>query len=197
VHDKGDKICDYCQGNCWKLIIFKDKNVGKVNICRKCYKRVTGYKCRAEERMINQIKQNNKIGPFIVLTNKIIANDSCNTKRRPDVLISSGKMHIIIECDERQHRSYSPICESGRMDEIIDELKTGQIIFIRWNPDHCRFNRINKPKSIQQRIDELEIMILKLVTGKKYTKDPIKIIYMFYDKDNPVIANRWPKIFYN
>lgn len=190
VHDIGDKVCDYCSGNCFRLRPYKDKNVGKVSICRKCYLKATGYKCRAEEDMVNCLKNNTLISPFIVSTDKIISNDSCNTKRRPDILISSGNLHIIVECDEKQHRHYNSVCESGRIDEILDEFKSGKVVFIRWNPDHYKSK---KKLNRKERLKKLENTIVDLTINPP--KEHIKIVYMFYDQDNPVIVDRWIKEF--
>ena len=190
VHDIGNKVCQYCTGNCFRLRLYKDKNTGQVKICSKCYKKATGYTCRAEEDMVNHLRNHEILSKYIVLTDKIVANDSCNTKRRPDTLMSSGDMHIIVECDEKQHRHYNPSCESGRIDEILDEFKSGQVVFIRWNPDHYK---TNKKLNRKDRLKKLEKTIINI------TKNPpveyIKVIYMFYDHDNPVIVDRWTKEF--
>ena len=193
VHDTGDKVCDYCRGNCFRRRPYKDKNMGKVNICNKCYRKVTGYECRAEEDMVNCLKNNKIISPFIVSTDKIINNDSCNTKRRPDILLSSGDLHIIIECDEKQHQHYSPICESGRIDEILDEFKSGKVVFIRWNPDYYKVEKEEKKLNRKERLNKLEETIINISYNPP--KEHIKIIYMFYNQDNPVIVDRWNKEF--
>lgn len=190
VHDIGNKKCNYCQGNCFILKQYKDKNSGQVKICRKCYKKVIGYKCRAEEDMVKFIENHKKLKDFVVSKDKIISNDSCNTKRRPDILLSSGDLHIIIECDEKQHRYYNPICESGRIDEILDEFKTGKVVFIRWNPDYYK---VKKKLNRKERLEKLGKVIENLTNDPP--KEHIKIIYMFYDQDNPVIVDRWNKEF--
>lgn len=189
VHDIGDKVCNYCQGNCFRLRTYKDKNVGQVKICNKCYKKTTGYSCRAEEDMVNYLSNHKQIKNYISSIDKIVAHNSCNTKRRPDVLISSGDLHIIVECDEKQHRHYSPICESGRIDEILDEFKSGKVVFIRWNPDHYKVNKGQKKLNRKERLNKLEKIIINLTNN--LPKQHIKIVYMFYDQDNPVIVNRW------
>lgn len=193
VHDLGDKVCGYCQGNCFRIRSYKDKNVGKVVVCNKCYKKVTGYKCRAEEDMIKFIENHDILQNFIVSMNKIIKHDSCNTKRRPDILLSSGDLHIVIECDEKQHQHYSPICESGRIDEILDEFKNGKVVFIRWNPDHYKVYKSVKKLNRAERLNRLGVTVMNIIDNQP--KEHIKVVYMFYNKDNPVIVNRWNKEF--
>ena len=55
VHDIGNKVCNYCFGNCFKRKVYKDKNSGRVMICNKCYKKITGYTCRAEDLFMSEI----------------------------------------------------------------------------------------------------------------------------------------------
>lgn len=187
THDVGDKVCELLGCKCFKLRAYKDKNAGNVKGCRKCYRKATGRSCRAEDQMVRYLE---KRYPYIVLKDRIIAHDSCSTKRRPDVLISSGDLHIIVECDEKQHRYYNPSCEWGRMDEIIDELKTGKIVFIRWNPDYYKAKKRDNRK---KRLDSLGEVIDSL--GKKESPH-ISVMYMYYDEDNPIICNRWFKEMY-
>nr|QBK92337.1 MAG: uncharacterized protein LCPAC304_06840 [Pithovirus LCPAC304] len=195
VHDVGDKVCDYCLGNCFKHCIHQDINAGNVNICRKCYRKVTGFQCRAEEQMVQAIESNTYLSPYIILKDRIVAHDSCDTKRRPDLLLSSGELHMFVECDEHQHRysNYNPICESGRIDEILDEFKEGKVVFVRWNPDGYTAPNGSKRKKREERLTLLINTIIYLTQNPP--SDPISIYYMFYDKDNPIIAKRWKKTF--
>ena len=190
VHDQGNRTCELLQCKCFKLYSYRDPNKDKaIKVCRKCYKKATGFRCRPEEQMVKHLQSIPNISPYIVLKDRIIAHDSCDTKRRPDILISSGDIHIIVECDEKQHKSYLPSCESGRMDEIIDELKTGQIVFIRWNPDYYKAKEKDNRK---QRLVKLSNLILQITSGKKELPH-ISVLYMYYDKDNEVICDRWYK----
>ena len=187
AHDIGDKICEVLQCKCFKLRKFTDSNGNTVNACGKCYQKAVGFRTRIEQDMVGYLKKMPEIKPYIVLKDKIVSHDSCNTKRRPDVLISSGDIHVIVECDEHQHKSYNPTCEWGRMDEIIDEFKAGKIVFIRWNPhSYVAENRDNQKK----RMEKLSNVILETVNKKELPH--ISVIYMYYDEDNPVICDRWP-----
>jgi len=192
VHDIGDKVCEYCIGNRYKLIPYTDKNNIKSQICRKCFRKVTGYTSRAEEQMVNAFEKS-EFKPYIALKDKIVAHDSCNTRRRPDLLVSSIKLHIIDECDENQHKYYNPECEWGRMDEIIDEFKTGKIVFVRWNPDNYK-----PPQGIPKRTRKERLKMLLELNREILDHpppDPISVYYMFYDKNNTVLAQRWKTFF--
>jgi len=188
VHDVGDQICDYCKGNCFNRTVYNDKNVGKVKICRRCYNKITGFNCRAEEEMIKLIERS-EFSPYIILKDKIVSHDVCKTRRRPDMLLSSGDLHIIYECDEKQHSQYSPECEWGRLDEIIDEFKDGKIVFVRWNPDYYRPPEDKKRKNRTERTEALLDLTRNILSDPP--SEHISIYYMFYNEDNPVIAKRW------
>ena len=191
VHDIGDKTCEICAKNVYALTPYHDTKVNKtVKVCRICYKKYTEFSTRKEEQMVKFLK---KEIPYIVLEDKIIRGDACATLRRPDLLIASTTdLHIVVECDENQHRGYNPRCEDGRYDEIIDEIKTGKVRFIRWNPDYCKKDGKRFSVSRQKRLELLRDLILKIclqVDGD----DPYKIYYMFYTEDNEVITKRFPK----
>ncbi len=146
--------------------------------------------------MVKAIENDPRLAPYVVLKDKIIANDACDTKRRPDLLLSSGDLHVILECDENQHKwdPYNPTCEWGRMDEIIDEFKEGKIVFVRWNPDNYHTKiKGTKRATRKERINLLIKTLFQIF--KSPPEDPIAIYYMFYNMDNPVIAKRWKTFF--
>ena len=77
------------------------------------------------------------------------------------------------------------------LDEIFDELKTGKIIIIRWNPDNFKVKNKTITVKRKERLQKLKETILHIVNNvNKYT-DPIHIIYMFYSDDSNLFANRW------
>lgn len=196
IHDRGDKVCQYCIGNCFILIQYKNKHNINVEICRKCYRKATGkFHSSAEKEMVDDIAGDKNLKPYVVLKDKILAHGRCNTKRRPDLMLSSGDLHIIVECDEYEHKYYEPICESGRMDELIDELPEGKIVFIRWNPHNYTLHQDAPRKERKERLDQLYDLIMDICENKFELKEHITVIYMFYSRDNPVICQRWKKMF--
>lgn len=194
-HDFGPLICQYCFRKVFKLNEYKDpKMKTDVKICRDCFNKSTGCSTSKEKQMVDYITSQSDLRPFIVLKDKILRHHSCNTRRRPDLLLSEPcKLHIFVECDENQHQGYNPPCESGRMDEFIDEFKEGRIVFIRWNPDHYVVSPTKpkvKRKERLKRLVELIRNIYKETTSS--ISDPVHIHYMFYNLDNEVITKRFP-----
>jgi len=193
VHDVGDLQCGLCAKNVFKLNDYKDPNVGKVKVCRVCYKKAVGHSTSKEKQMVDYIKKT-ELKDYIVLTNEIIRGDSCDTKRRPDLLISSSpELLIFLECDESQHRGYVPDCEAGRMDEILDEVKDSRAVFVRWNPDPYMIDKDRGKVNREMRL-KLLVKVLRQLCNKRWTeKDKTMVYYMFYSSNNPVIADRFPK----
>ena len=196
VHDVGDYECQICFKMVFKLLPdFHNPNVNNreeiiKNACRTCFRKITGYTSRVEKQMIEYIEQDILLSPYIYSKDKILKGASCDTKKRPDLIISSTKeLVIIIECDEKQHQGYNKYCEMGRMDEILDELKGCRTIFIRWNPDYCKYNGIRLSKTRDNRLIELKELILNLIKNN-WTDDYTMVYYMYYNEDNEVITNR-------
>ena len=79
------------------------------------------------------------------------------------------------------------------MDEIIDEFKTGRIVFIRRNHDNYKPSS-GARKLRKERLKMLESKILEVCDAEA---EHIEVIYMFYDSDNPIIADRWEKTIIN
>ena len=195
-HDIGEKRCEYCYSNVNSLISFTDpKTKIKNDICRKCYKTSAGYSSRIEKEIVEYLKNNNRISPYIVLEDKILKGNKCNTKRRPDLLLSSSSEHyIIVEIDENQHQGYDKRCEEGRMNEILDEIPDGYVSIIRWNPH--KYKTEGKQKNKKERMEILVNLIIKISEMElKNDKDLIRVYYCFYDKDNEIICNTWNKQF--
>ena len=66
-----------------------------------------------------------------VLQDQIIKGDLCQTKRRPDILISSDKNNVfLLEVDEHSHDGYDQSCEDRRLNDTV----------LRLNPDECKLN---------------------------------------------------------
>jgi len=195
-HDIGEKQCEYCYSNVNSLTSFTDPKTKITNdICRKCYKTSAGYSSRIEKETVEFLKKNDRISPYIVLEDKILKGNKCNTKRRPDLLLSSSSEHyMVVEIDENQHQGYDKRCEEGRMNEILDEIPDGYVSIVRWNPH--KYKTEGKQKNKKERMEILFNLIIKISEmGLKNDKDLIRVYYCFYDKDNEIICNSWNRKF--
>ncbi len=199
-HDIGIHSCPLCLHNVYHLVSYTDPiKLNTIKICRKCYNKATGYSGRKEEQMVRYLQKHPQIGPYFVLKDQIIKGDVCQTKRRPDLYLSSVKsnLHILIECDESQHQAYPEKCERGRLDEIIDEIKEGRIFFIRWNPDYYRHKGTRGKCDRQQRLDLLRDLILYLVEKddwEKISESPYRVYYMFYSDDREDLEKEFERV---
>src|SRR3972149_2321951 len=186
VHDIGDLTCNYCHKNVFRLNDYTDKNTGKVKICRECYNKATGYSTKKEKQMVEYIKKT-ELKNYIILQNRIIKGNSCNTNCRPDLMLSSSKeLTIVVECDEFQHSGYS--FETERMNAIIDEIKDHRVVFIRWNPDTYKVKKHRGKVNREQRLEMLVELIRKLCNKRWEEEENILVYYMFYTEDNPIIT---------
>ena len=188
VHDIGDKTCEACYSNVWSLVSHTESKGEELQICRKCLNERVGAFTRVEKSMADYVSS--KLGEYVVLKDRIIAGSECNTRRRPDMLLSSSPASsIVVECDENQHQSYNPACELARMCEIFDEIK-GHVTFIRWNPHtyDCNGRRANRATRLERLVEVIqEEAKSSELREEGYT---MTVIYMYYSADNPAICDR-------
>lgn len=182
-HDIGDLVCDICYGKCGSLTKFKYNNTN-IESCRRCYHKTTGYKCRAEKKMVEYLEKN--YNQPILKKDSRVNNDSC-LLYRPDVLYAGPKRAIIVECDEKQHKwnpNYS--CDESRMLSLYDEFQGKELVFIRWNPDSYTPPTGYKKHKREERLSNLVTVLKNLENKKLETK--IYVIYMYYDEDSTLLA---------
>ncbi len=192
VHDIGEFVCEICEHHASKLTPYLDPvTQSTCSICRSCYRKATGYSTSREKQMVEALRADNRIGPYIVLEDRILQHDVCGTRCRPDVLLSCpGKLHILVECDEGEHKRHVPECEVDRMNQLMDEFQQGRILWVRWNPDTYKL-----PESVfqrplrKERLQDLCELVVSLAQKSWTSCDPyIAVHYMFFSNDNPVIA---------
>ena len=192
VHDIGEIECPICLKNVSKISEFiEPKSNDTLSGCRECCNKITGYSTRIEKIMVEFLKNDENINPYILSEDKIIKGSICSTKCRPDLLLGTPGLSIFIEVDENQHKNYLPSCEMSRMDKLFDEVSGERAIFIRWNPHLCKKNGLKYNKSTDERLHALRDLILKISYGE--VDENILVYYMYYDEDNEVITNRHPK----
>ena len=112
---------------------------------------------------------------------KIVEN-GCS-KYRPDFVIDCGKYIIVLECDENQHKSYTPECEYGRMYQIYYDLEAVPCIFIRYNPDDYVDKNGTKVRASNSRLQKL-ISLINTIKNFEVLPHSICIVYAFYDGYN-------------
>ncbi len=192
-HDEGDKICDYCKRNMYTVIEHTDKNTGEVKICRECYNKATGKEFKKEKQMSDYLDKH--FGKeFLIVSDSKVKGETCQTYR-PDKLYADPQTIIHVECDEDEHRNRngSYKCDEKRISDIYDEFPGKQYIVIRWNPDGFKAPE-GKKKLLRKDRLELLLKCMKHVQSKKFDTKII-IIYMFYSKDNPNVAQNIKKYF--
>lgn len=188
-HNMGKHKCDFCLQNRNSRNLHRDAQ-GKHFICDKCYKTATGKNSRKEDQMSQYLDKS--VGTeYLLGSDKALKTMGGCQLYRPDKLYASDDMVIIVECDENQHKysngDYS--CDEKRISDIYDEFAGKTMIVIRWNPDTY------KPPEGKKLIMKDRLMALSKTFNDlrlKQHEDPVHIYYMYYDSDNPRIAENIP-----
>jgi hypothetical protein len=177
-------------------------NLDYENYCLRCFmytyphKRIhKNYKTK-EQAIVDYVK--NEFKNLTIISDKINP-DGCS-KKRPDILIDLGYQIIIVEVDEKQHKSYDSSCDNKRMMEISQDNGHRPIIFIRFNPDSYTINGnkiqscwklsktgfllVDKSKEIEwnTRLNDLKEQIKYWCNPQNITNKTIEIIQLYYDK---------------
>jgi hypothetical protein len=76
------------------------------------------------------------------------------------------------------------------MNELIDEFKEGQVVFIRWNPDGYTPAPGFMKKSRPERLQGLLQQIRRVLAAPP--PEPVSVFYMYYSARNPVITETLP-----
>ena len=140
---------------------------------------------------------------IVIVANKKIEGGS--SRRRPDVLIGCGEWCIIVEVDERQHRSYSNYSNDindQRVADLINDLQGLKLVLIRFNPDSYKdSNRVTRrslfSKSRGDRIYQIgcpnqykaRMNLLKQLVEHYLVHEPSNCFVehkLYYDKFDPM-----------
>jgi hypothetical protein len=91
------------------------------------------------------------------------------------------------ENDEHQHKAEEISCETRRMIDIknvfLQEGNDMPLVFIRFNPDGYRKNKILQNKTKEERLKRY-IEIYNQIKADKENLKPVNIFYLFYDVKN-------------
>ena len=129
------------------------------------------YTCDPNKMNSFILAKQNRVKAYLDQNNiKYISNDIridngvCGNER-PDFLFESkcGSHYIVLEIDENQHSGKPELCECTRMVNISQSLGL-PTIFIRYNPDEYKTNKIKYDPSHNTRMKHLDRVI-------KYTNE--------------------------
>ena len=107
-----------------------------------------------------------------------------NSHSRIDFLFPNhGKVHVAFEVDEYQHREYSQVCETSRMNNIVSSLRLGgdetPIVFVRYNPHSFKVDGATKRTARDERYTKVCELLDKIKAMEH--GEHIHVFYMFYD----------------
>lgn len=196
VHDLGDKECQICCRNVFKLFTITVKKE-KSKVCRVCHQKLSGSETRVEKKMSEYLDRHYGT-QFLLSTDSTIQGEACQ-KYRPDKMYADPQRVIHIECDEFQHLRKASVdytCDEKRISDIYDEFPGKEYIVIRWNPNgfhypEGKWSREKKP-NLKNRLEML-VQLLDRLPDIRF-KNPITVIYMFYSPDNSRICQNIPKM---
>ena len=136
VHDIGPHPCNYCCCNRTSHIPYDDLNVGRVHICRKCFRTVTGKNSRVELLWSDYVDAELGTDGLLGSDASLRSLGGCS-RLRPDKLYLRDDTVEVDECDEHQHARFGNggyRCEERRLSEIYDEpgICGRNLTVIRW-----------------------------------------------------------------
>jgi len=119
--------------------------------------------------------------------------------QRPDKLYTSPTYTEIGECDEFEHlnKNGDYRCDEKRITKIYDEegIMATHLNVLRWNPDDFKAPRGVRKPNFEERMEIYVALSQKLreySSKNKFNESHIHIYYMFYSKNNPLIAKNIP-----
>ncbi len=129
---------------------------------------------------------------YSIINNQKIAGGS--SKYRPDILINCDGYNIIVEIDERQHRSYKE--NEQRTIDLINDLNGLPLVLIRFNPDRYTSNRKTYKSLFSKTRGE---RIYQIGCPKKYEErmSVLMQILMHYLSNAPEESYVEHKLFFN
>jgi len=198
IHDIGTEQCTNCRKNCYRPRSWIDPETTEVErSCKKCYQDRFGVNIRGEQEWSDWLDK--RFYPeFRTCSDTRI---SMCTRFRPDGLYEfEGQMilyfdHLILhqEHDEHQHQGQRYSGDESRMLKMhgIEKYKDKQWVTVRINP-HGYTHPARKAKPKKEERKELMLKVMEACLTKKW-ESRTNVVYMFYSKNNPNIAQRISK----
>ena len=108
-----------------------------------------------------------------------------------DFVIPKSWGHVLLECDEDQHRSYDPSCDVRRDFDMAASVALGsahKLMVVRYNPDSYRVDGKTRVESKNDRIKRLLVLL-------DYEPVAFERVFLCYDQDNtftlPQVGAAW------
>lgn len=194
IHDIGTHICDFCAKNKFSKVDYKDSH-GTHHVCRDCYNTATGNNSREETIVSKYLDSLEFLKPYLLGSDTSMKSMGGCSRLRPDKFYTGIDICIQVEVDEHQHNTYAGdySCEEQRISKIHEECDGKRLIVIRWNPhDYQLPPGETRKHPRKQRLKVLSDLIEEILTADHTDTPHIMIHYLYYDEDNPKIAQNLP-----
>jgi hypothetical protein len=196
MHDIGDYQCELCIRNCAALTEWEDSKTNQtLNICRKCYRKATGYKTRIEKVLVEYLRDN---FPHPMIKQDQRVNGEACLAYRPDIMYACPKTNLVIyiEIDEHQHKYSSSDynCDERRMSELYDETPGKHVVFIRYNPHKYKVPSNKKSLDDDDRMKLLLDILNNVIDNHNKIRPHMFVYYVCYSKNNKLIAKNIPNV---
>jgi len=192
-HDVGTHVCDFCIGNRFSSIKYKDAQ-GEHSICRECYNTATGKNSREETKVSKYLDSLPFLKPYLLGSDTSLQSMGGCGRYRPDKFYTDIDICLQVEVDEYQHdlRSDSYTCEEQRISKIHESCGGKKLIVIRWNPHKYQPPEGTTRHPMKQRLKVLSDLIEEVLIADHTDTPHIMIHYLYYDEDNPKITQNLP-----
>lgn len=145
-------------------------------------------KYRPTNKLNRSFKERTIIADLISVCPDLIINkkiEGGSSKRRPDIFIDMKEYCIIVEIDERQHRSYQYLKDAeDRVKDLQKDVNTRPLVLIRFNPDKYK-SKGKKYRSVFSKTRGTRLY--KIGCPKKYDQRMMTLIKLlsFYLTNGP------------
>ena len=190
---KSDKCVEHGGGaRCPHCIDWIDSRSGSVKYdgyCATCFKRIFPddprstiiYEHTREIRVRNAITETSQTNElfqgFIHDRPLYTGNCDCTHRRRIDHRKLMGNTILAVETDEHAHQRYDEKDEEIRYDDLY-MIHSGKWVYIRFNPDMTRTQKIDIDDRIDKLLEVMEVQIRRIMSEENH--ELVEIIKLFY-----------------
>lgn len=128
--------------------------------------------------------------PGMQLHHNAQINGADKSRHRPQFMYDCKTHHLIVQCDNDQHKSYNKRREFERMKELASRATTlyaHPIVIVRYNPDSFKWNENVVDIDRTVRLNAARYFIKTCVDdpswlfGASFKEVPCHVLYLFYD----------------